>query len=210
MDKHSLIEKLKTQGIHSTAVLSAIEKVPREMFVQPVFQNDAYENYPLPIGHEQTISQPYVVARMTEILLNTPTPVQKVLEIGTGSGYQAAILSQLVPEVYSIERIEPLLIDANARFEALGYSNIHTLFGDGHQGWPEKAPFDAIIVTAATESPPSALLEQLAESGRLLLPIGPPGHSQQLQLIIRKGKTFDYENYDPVIFVPLLTGRITQ
>ncbi|HEV2614629.1 MAG TPA: protein-L-isoaspartate(D-aspartate) O-methyltransferase [Gammaproteobacteria bacterium] len=208
MDKHSLIEKLKAQGITSDAVLAAMEKVPREAFVQPVFLEEAYGNYPLPIGHEQTISQPYIVARMTELLLTPLT--HNVLEIGTGSGYQAAVLSELVAEVYTIERIEPLLIEAKDRFKKLKYTNIHTLFGDGHLGWPEKSPFDAIMVTAATKETPPALLDQLAENGRLLLPLGIPGHSQQLQLIIRKGKTFDYETYDPVTFVPLLTGRTTE
>jgi len=208
MDKHTLIEKLKTQGITSNAVLKAIEKVPREAFVQPVFLEEAYGNYPLPIGHEQTISQPYIVARMTEILLTPQT--KRVLEIGTGSGYQAAVLSQLVPEVYTIERIEVLLLEAIERFEKLGYKNIDTLYGDGHLGWPEKAPFDAIMVTAATETVPPALLDQLADNGRLLLPLGIPGRSQELQLIIRKGKTFHYETYDPVTFVPLLTGRTTE
>lgn len=205
MDKSALIEKLKSQGITSKTVLAAIQKVPREKFVDAVYLNQSYENHPLPIGHDQTISQPYIVARMTELLL-TPT-TKKILEIGTGSGYQAAVLAQLVSEVHTIERIKPLLQIAEERFKQLNYSNIYTHFGDGHLGWPEHAPYDAIMVTAATETVPPALLAQLADNGRLLLPLGTPGKSQQLQLIIQKGKTQDYEIYDPVTFVPLLSGR---
>lgn len=208
MDKSALIEKLKSQGITSKTVLAAIQKVPREKFVDAAYLNQSYENHPLPIGHDQTISQPYIVARMTELLL-TPT-TKKILEIGTGSGYQAAVLAQLVSEVHTIERIKPLLQIAEERFKQLNYSNIYTHFGDGHLGWPEDAPYDAIMVTAATETVPPALLAQLADNGRLLLPLGTPDKSQQLQLIIQKGKTQDYEIYDPVTFVPLLSGRTSE
>lgn len=204
MNKQSLIKMLMREGITSKKVLNAIEKVPREAFVAEGYMLEAYENHPLPIGHQQTISQPYIVAQMTEILLTENT--HKVLEIGTGSGYQAAILSQLVEKVYTVERILPLLKSAKEKFKLLHYDNIFTHYGDGFEGWPEHAPYDAIIVTAAAPEVPPALLEQLADQGRLLLPLGQPWGGQQLQLIIKQGKTYQTEIFEPVVFVPMLTG----
>lgn len=204
MDKQSLIKMLIHQGITSKKILDAIEKVPREAFVAEGYEQEAYENHPLSIGHQQTISQPYIVAQMTEILLTED--IHKVLEIGTGSGYQAAILSLLVKEVYTVERILPLLESAEEKFKRLHYHNIYTQFGDGFEGWPEHAPYDAIIVTAAAPEVPSALLEQLPNHGRLLLPLGQPWGGQQLQLIIKQGKTYHTEIFEPVVFVPMLTG----
>ncbi len=205
MDKPALISRLKLQGITSPKILEAIEKVPRELFVAEGYEAEAYANHPLPIGHQQTISQPYIVAQMTEILLTDNT--HKVLEIGTGSGYQAAILSQLVEKVYTVERILPLLEQAIEKFKLLNYHNIYPYFGDGFKGWSAHAPYDAIIVTAAVpEVPPPALLEQLANHGRLLLPLGHQGSVQQLQLIIKQGTTYHTEIFEPVVFVPMLTG----
>jgi len=204
MDKSALIKMLKLQGIRSQAVLDAIEKVPREDFVSIGYEDEAYENHPLPIGHQQTISQPYIVAQMTEIILTENT--HKILEIGTGSGYQAAILSLLVKEVYTVERILALYEQANERFKRLNYHHIHTHFGDGFEGWSAHAPYDAIIVTAATPKVPPALLEQLADHGRLLLPLGQTWGGQQLQLIIRQGESYHTEIFEPVVFVPMLTG----
>jgi protein-L-isoaspartate(D-aspartate) O-methyltransferase len=209
MKKSLLIQQLISQHIRSEKVLRAIEKIPREIFVPDVLKEDAYLNTPLPIGHAQTISQPYIVARMTELLLTAN--MKKVLEIGTGSGYQAAVLSQIVDEVYSVERILPLLEQSRERFKQLNLSNIHTLYSDGNLGWPEHAPYDGIIVTAATPLVPPALLEQLADGGRLLLPLGDPGlQGQRLQLITRQGKRFTEESFDYVMFVPLLSGRTTE
>ncbi len=204
MDKQALINMLKLQGIKSQKVLEAIEKVPREAFVADGYEDEAYANHPLPIGHQQTISQPYIVAQMTEILLTENT--HKILEIGTGSGYQAAILSQLVEKVYTVERILALYEQAKKKFKLFNYHNIHTHFGDGFEGWSAHAPYDAIIVTAAAPVVPSALLEQLADQGRLLLPLCQPWGAQQLQLIIRQGKTYHTEIFEPVVFVPMLTG----
>jgi protein-L-isoaspartate(D-aspartate) O-methyltransferase len=204
MNKQVLIKTLIAEGIKSEKILKAIEEVPREIFVPESSQFEAYENYPLPIGHQQTISQPYIVAKMTEILL--AKPIRKILEIGTGSGYQAAILSQLVEEVYTVERILPLFEKAKEKFQQLNYTNIRTLFGDGFLGWKEFAPYDAIIVTAATPIVPPVLIAQLKDQGRLLLPVGQTWEGQQLQLIMREGKTFHTEIFDPVSFVPLLKG----
>jgi protein-L-isoaspartate(D-aspartate) O-methyltransferase len=158
----------------------------------------------LPIGQQQTISQPFVVARMTELLV-AHKKLRKILEIGTGSGYQAAILSHLTDEVYSIERIETLYQKAKQRLANLGFNNIFTKLDDGANGWPEKAPFDGIIVTAATAVVPQALLEQLAEEGRLIIPVGQPGY-QELQVITRKANNYVTQVLDPVTFVPLLSG----
>jgi len=209
MNKTFLLQQLVSQHIRSEKVLRAMETIPRELFVPEELKEDAYLNTPLPIGHSQTISQPYVVARMTELLITDN--MKKVLEIGTGSGYQAAILSQIVDEVYSVERILPLLNEARDRFQQLNLTNIQTLHGDGHLGWPEHAPYDGIIVTAATAVTPLPLLEQLADGGRLLLPLGGPGFmGQRLQLITRQGKTFTEQSFDYVIFVPLLNGRTEE
>lgn len=203
----ALIESLKRSGIESDAVLSAMEAVPRTEFVPEDLKPYAYEDEALPIGYDQTISQPFVIARMTE-LITTDNNLNRVLEIGTGSGYQAAILSQLFKEVYTIERIHSLLEDAEERFQKLGYSNIHSLYGDGYAGWAEHAPYDAIIVTAAAPEIPEALLEQLADGGRMVIPVGEAGMGgQRLDLVKRKDDHYDIEYLDAVVFVPMLPGQ---
>ncbi len=205
-ERQRLVDELSQEGIKNTAILKAINTVPRHLFVPPELRYLAYNNSALPIGLDQTISQPYVVAKMTETLLKGKD-FKKILEVGTGSGYQAAVLSQLVDEVYSIERIEALLDHARKIFDELHYHNIHTLYGDGNEGWPEHAPYDAIIVTAATNSIPMKLLEQLKVGGRMIIPIGEAGH-QELQLITKREKSFDLRILDAVVFVPLKTGKI--
>lgn len=204
--RQQLVNELIHEGIQNPNILNAINTVPRHDFVPKELQYLAYNNSALPIGFEQTISQPYVVAKMTEVLLKDKS-YKKILEVGTGSGYQAAILAQLVDEVYSIERIEGLLHRTKKIFEALQYKNIFTLYGDGNLGWPEHAPYDAIVVTAATNSIPINLLEQLKVGGRMIIPIGEPGH-QELQLITKREKSYDVRVLDPVIFVPLKSGKI--
>ncbi len=200
-----LVEWLKQTGIQNDAVLKAIADVPRDRFVSQEMQDVAFEDEALSIECGQTISQPYVVARMTELLLGD-RPLKKVLEIGTGSGYQAAILSHLVDEVYTVERYKTLLQQATQRFETLGYDNIHTLHADGFLGWDVYAPFDGIIVTAAAPELPASLLEQLADGGRMVIPVGTPYETQQLFLITRQGDEFEKQALDPVIFVPMLPG----
>lgn len=204
-DYEKLAYGLQTKGIRDPRVLYAIGHTLRHVFMPRDMQQYATEDTALPIGKEQTISQPYVVAKMTEAIIGDKTP-KKVLEIGTGSGYQAAILSQIADEVYSIERIKSLLERAQSAFESLELKNIHTQYGDGHQGWPEHAPFDAIVVTAATESAPYPLLEQLAEGGRLIIPLG-DAFSQQLTLISRHANSYTQQVLDPVMFVPLKEGK---
>jgi protein-L-isoaspartate(D-aspartate) O-methyltransferase len=170
-------------GIDDPMVLEAMRRVPRHEFVPEVYLEQAYANHPLPIGHGQTISQPYIVALMTQELdLETG---EKALEVGTGSGYQAAILAELGVEVYTIEIIEALAQEAEGRLDGLGYRNIHTLNADGYYGWPDHAPFDAIIVTAAPDHVPQPLLEQLAEGGVMVIPVGPVGGIQELWRITR-------------------------
>jgi protein-L-isoaspartate(D-aspartate) O-methyltransferase len=198
-----LVEELKREGIRNPEVLRAIEEVPRHCFIEEAMASRAYDNIPLPIGYSQTISQPYIVAKMTEAIASGP--LVKVLEIGTGSGYQAAILAQLAGDVYTIERVEALYHRSNAALRQLNIYNVHTRFGDGAKGWPECAPFDGIIVTAAADEIPEALLGQLNEGGRLIIPIGPPG-SQVLQLITRHGDEFRTITLDPVRFVPFKEG----
>lgn len=204
--KIRLVMQLRREGIADARVLGAIERVPRERFVDPAFRHQAYENRPLPIKQGQTISQPYVVAYMTEALKLAER--SKVLEIGTGSGYQAAVLSLLCRRVYTVERHRTLLLDAQRLFAELKYTNIVTLLGDGSRGWPAQAPFDRIIVTAAAfgEVPPG-LVEQLAPGGIMILPVGSTGADQVLVRISRDADgAVQRDDLLPVRFVPLIEG----
>lgn len=192
---------LKPRGIKDERVLAAMAKVPREEFIPVDARLSAYEDGPLPIGYNQTISQPYVVAFMTEQL--QPKPSDRVLEIGSGSGYQAAILAELVGEVYTIEIVEPLAKSAEATLQRLGYNNVHIKAGDGYKGWPEKAPFDAIIVTCAPEKVPQPLVDQLKDGGRMVIPVG-ERFAQQLYLLEKKNGQLKESVTLPVRFVPML------
>lgn len=200
-----LATKLKEEGIRDPRVIDVIRNVPRHHFIDQALHSRAYENTALPIGHGQTISQPWVVARMTEALLEFGVP-QKVLEIGTGSGYQAAVLAALVPQVFTVERIEELLRQARRRFRQLGLANVRSRHDDGKLGWPDEAPFDAIILTAAGDAIPSAVLQQLSPTGVLVAPVGSPS-SQTLIRMRGDGKgDFVQEELAAVSFVPLLGG----
>lgn len=199
-----LVERLRTDGIRDARVLEVMRLLPRHLFVEEALASRAYEDTALPIGLGQTISQPWVVARMTEALIEQGAP-QRVLEVGTGSGYQAAVLAALVPEVYTVERIDELLRAARRRFRKLGIENIRSRYDDGRAGWAEHAPFDAILVTAAGESVDPALLEQLADGGCLIAPVGPP-QAQKLLRLRRQGEQFSQEVLGSVVFVPLLAG----
>jgi len=187
-------------------VRAAIGKVERHRLVPQEQANLAYGNHPLPIGHSQTISQPYIVALSTDLL--APGPGHVVLEVGTGSGYQAAVLAEIVKQVYTIEIVEPLGRAAESRLAALGYKNVEVRIGDGYKGWPEKAPFDGIVVTAAAPRVPQALVDQLKPGGRMVIPIGERWEVQQLLLIERNlDGTLQQKNVLPVRFVPLVPGR---
>ena len=199
-----LVIQLREMGIRSESVLASIRSTPRHIFVDEALASRAYDNTALPIGHNQTISQPYIVARMTEALLETGEP-DKVLEIGTGCGYQTAILAQFARQVYSIERIKALLANARERFQSLNYRNIKSIYGDGGQGWPENAPYQGILVTAAPAKVPETLLSQLAVGGRLIIPIGHSGQ-QKLLSITRTDDGYVEKHLDGVSFVPLRTG----
>lgn len=203
--RERLVKRLQDEGIKDVRVLDAIRSTPRHIFVDEALATRAYEDTALPIGHGQTISQPYIVARMTEALLNTG-PLEKVLEIGTGSGYQAAILAAVSEQVYTLERIQPLLLQARKRFQELQLRNIRTQYADGTIGWPDQAPFDGIIATAAPEQIPRALLEQLKPGGQLIIPIGKQGLYQQLTLITRKEEGYEQQVLEDVSFVPMLSG----
>lgn len=198
-----LVERLREKGIRNEQVLEVLRRTPRHLFVDEALSSRAYEDTALPIGFNQTISQPYIVARMTEILLATQP--QKVLEVGTGSGYQAAVLAQLVPKVYTVERIMALVPLARQRFRDLGLRNVNLKQSDGTWGWPQQAPFDAILVTAAPADIPPALLEQLADGGRLVIPVG-GATGQTLAVITRRGNRYEREDLEPVSFVPLVGG----
>lgn len=202
--KITLIMELRRQGVTSSAVLAAMERTPREMFVPGALRERAYENTALPIGFGQTISQPYIVGFMTQALRLDKRMM--VLEVGTGSGYQAAVLARLARRVYTIERHRPLLREAQARFDALGLHNISTRIGDGHKGWPEQAPFKRILVTAAAETPPPMLLEQLAAGGFMLIPIGAAWDAQDIVRITRTATGYESEKLLPVRFVPMVAG----
>jgi protein-L-isoaspartate(D-aspartate) O-methyltransferase len=196
----AMIERqLRGRGIRDPGVLRVMRAVPREKFVPKELRHRAYEDRPLPIGYGQTISQPYIVAFMTEQL--QPNKAQRVLEIGTGSGYQAAVLSDLVAEVYTIEIVRPLAQRAEGVLRELGYKNVHVRAGDGYKGWPEHAPFDAIIVTAAPDHVPAPLIEQLKEGGRMVIPVGKSG-AQKLFLLEKRGGEIKQTAVIPVRFVP--------
>jgi len=202
--RERLIQRLVEQGIRDPRVLDRIRNVPRHLFVDEALASRAYEDTALPIGHGQTISQPYVVARMTEAVTIGGTP-EKVLEIGTGCGYQTAVLAPLVGRLFSIERIEPLLKRAREHMRKLGIRNVRFKHGDGNDGWPSQAPFDAILVAAAPHAVPQKLLDQLGEGGRLVAPIGPEGRQELLRLT-RRGDQYLRERLGFVSFVPLLGG----
>jgi protein-L-isoaspartate(D-aspartate) O-methyltransferase len=206
--KLRLLMELRRAGIGDARVLGAIEKTPRERFVPASFADQAYENVALPIDHGQTISQPYVVALMTEKL--EVGERHKVLEIGTGSGYQTAILARLARRVFTIERHRELLVEAQARLDALRLRNIVFRFGDGSKGWPEQVPFDRVIVTAAAGEVPAALVDGLAPGGVLVAPVGADRRDQQLLRIRRSDDGFATEDLGPVRFVPLVAGLPRQ
>jgi len=198
-------DQIQARGVANEAVLAAMSRVPRHLLVPPDLRHRAYEDRPLPIGHGQTISQPYIVAYMTEIL--DPQPEDRVLEIGTGSGYQAAVLAELVEAVYSIEIVEPLAEQAARDLAPLGYGNLHLRIGDGYLGWEEEAPFDAIIVTCAPEAIPQPLVEQLKEGGRMIIPVG--GEVQELYLLEKRDGAIEQRAVLPVRFVPM-TGQAEE
>nr|WP_317931846.1 protein-L-isoaspartate(D-aspartate) O-methyltransferase [Halioxenophilus sp. WMMB6] len=199
-----LIERLRQQGIKNTRVLSIMESTPRHIFLDEALSHRAYEDTALPIGHGQTLSQPYIVARMTELLLEAVPTAQSVLEIGAGSGYQTAILAQLFPQVYSVERIKPLLDKARGRLSQLRLRNVILRHSDGILGWPQERQFDAILSAAAPAAIPESLLAQLAPGGALIIPVG--DRDQQLTLVRRIEDTFESVVLEPVKFVPLLSG----
>jgi protein-L-isoaspartate(D-aspartate) O-methyltransferase len=195
-------EHIISRGIKDQAVLAAMRHVPRHRFVPSFFSASAYNDGPLPIGYGQTISQPSLIALMTQAL--ALQGAKKVLEVGTGSGYQAAVLAEIVPNVFTIEIVEPLAAQAAQTLAELGYRNIHTRVGDGYQGWPEEAPFDAIIVTAAPDHVPQPLLDQLALGGRMILPVGRAFQEQELALYRRTKDGYEHTRLTLVIFVPLI------
>ena len=200
-----LAQKLLVEGIKNQQVLRAIASSPRHIFVPEILAHKAYDNTALPIGQGQTISQPYIVAKMSELLLADGVP-DSILEIGTGSGYQTSILAQLTPKVFSVERIKSLQWQAKRRLRTMDLHNVSMKHGDGWQGWQSKAPFQAIIVTAAPTEVPPALLEQLADGGRLIIPVGE--QSQVLKLITRHGDEFKEQQIEAVRFVPLVPGAL--
>jgi protein-L-isoaspartate(D-aspartate) O-methyltransferase len=196
--------QIRRRGVTDKDVLAAMEAVPRHEFVPAQHKAQAYADHPLPIGYGQTISQPYIVALMTELLQLHNT--DRVLEVGTGSGYQAAILAEIVAEVYTIEIVEPLAVEARERLKRLGFSNVHTLHADGYYGWREHAPYDAIIVTCAPDHIPQPLVQQLTEGGKLVIPVGPPGGYQTLWQVTKESGEVKKRNVTGVLFVPL-TGE---
>jgi protein-L-isoaspartate(D-aspartate) O-methyltransferase len=202
--RERLIARLREQGISNPDVLDRMRAVPRHVFVDEALSSRAYEDSALPIGHGQTISQPYIVARMTEALLEDASP-RKVLEVGTGCGYQTAVLAPLVVTVYSVERISALQQRARKALRDLKIRNVHLRHGDGFEGWAAYAPFDGILVAAAAHSVPKALLEQLGNLGRLIIPVG-PDREQRLMRITRRGENFEREDLGSATFVPLLQG----
>jgi protein-L-isoaspartate(D-aspartate) O-methyltransferase len=196
-------QQIAALGVSDPATLEAMRTVPRHEFLPLRLRNEAYMDYPLPIGHRQTISQPYIVAFMTEAI--GPQPGEKILEVGAGSGYQAAILAQMGADVYTVEIVEPLAEMARQTLERLGYKNAHVLHGDGYRGWPEHAPFDAIIVTCAPDKIPPDLVEQLKDGGRMIIPVG-GGMNQELILLRKQDGKIEKQSVLPVRFVPM-TGE---
>ena len=208
LEQINLIMHLRKQGIHDTRVLRAMELMPRVSFVAEAFVEQAYEDSALPIACGQTISQPFIVAYMTQML--GVEPDDNVLEIGTGSGYQTAVLSHLCHHVYTIERYKELQKSASKQFEKLGIRNVTTIIGDGWLGWPPQAPFDRIIVTAAAPAVPDALLEQLKVGGRMILPLGETRETQFLTQIDKREDGIEQTDLIPVRFVPLMKGRVKR
>ena len=203
-----LLENLRKDGISSEKVLEAIGRVPRHEFIDEALASRAYDNTALPIGHGQTISQPYVVARMTELLL-AERSFGNVLEIGTGSGYQTAVLAELGLTIYTIERIRPLYEKTRTLLRSMGYSRVRARFSDGTWGLPDYAPFDAVLVTAGAQHLPDALVDQLGEGGRLVAPVG-EGKDQRLLVIDRTPEGLIQQEFDPVLFVPLIAGKVSN
>ncbi|GGA99442.1 protein-L-isoaspartate(D-aspartate) O-methyltransferase [Agarivorans gilvus] len=201
-----LVEQLRQHGIRNEAVLTAMAKLPRQYFIDEALAHQAWDNTALPIGQGQTLSQPYIVAKMTEHLMQGAP--RKVLEIGTGSGYQTAVLASLVEQVFSVERIKTLQFQAKRRLKLLDLHNVATKHGDGWQGWANKGPFDAIIVTAAASAIPEALVEQLTTGGRMIIPVGEQQQQQSLILIEKQAQGFTQHNLEPVRFVPLINGEL--
>lgn len=201
--RERLVQRLVEQGISNIAVLDAMRNIPRHLFLDEAMAHRAYEDTALPIGYQQTLSQPYIVARMTELLIDG-RELSKVLEIGSGSGYQSAVLAGLVGEVYALERIKPLLQAARKRMRQLKLRNVQMRHGDGYDGWASQAPFDGILAAAAPEQVPETLLEQLALGGRLVMPVG--GREQSLIVIDRTESGFERRTVEPVRFVPLVPG----
>lgn len=198
-------EQIQARGIHSRAVLDAMKRVPRHQFVPAQYRHEAYADKPLPIGYGQTISQPYIVAYMTEMI--KPEPGFKVLEIGTGSGYQAAVLACLVKDVFTIEIVDELAVVSSERLKSMGYQNVSAKAADGYYGWKEHAPFDAIMVTASADYVPPPLIEQLKEGGRMIIPVGSPFQVQMLKLVEKKGGKITSRNLLPVRFVPFTRSQ---
>jgi protein-L-isoaspartate(D-aspartate) O-methyltransferase len=205
-ERRQMVEaQLRDRGIKDVRVLEAMGRVPRHRFVPPAEQAAAYGDHPLPIGHGQTISQPFIVAFMTEALALTADDV--VLEIGTGSGYQAAILAEIAREIYTVEIVPELAARAEQTLASLGYRNVHVRAGDGYQGWPEHAPFSKIILTAAPDVVPEPLVEQLAVGGTMILPVGPAGGDQELRILTRTARGVTTVRSLPVRFVPMVKPR---
>lgn len=204
--RERMINRLKEQGITSNKTLDVIRNTPRHIFMDEALASRAYEDMALPIGYNQTISQPYIVARMTELLLESAGRLTKVLEIGTGCGYQTAVLAQLFDHVYSVERILPLQRKAKGHLWDLKHKNVSYLHSDGGWGWPNYAPFDGILVTAAPTEIPEMLLQQMAVGGVMIIPVG-HGGSQELQRVIRTTSGYEIESLEPVVFVPFLSGK---
>ncbi len=204
--RERMINRLMEQGIGSNKILDVMRNTPRHIFMDEALASRAYEDTALPIGYNQTISQPYIVAKMTELLLASSGRLTKVLEIGTGCGYQTAVLAQLVDHVYSVERISPLQKKAKDRLWSLKLKNVSYLHSDGGWGWPDHAPYDGVLVAAAPPEIPEMLLQQMAVGGVMVIPIG-KGGNQQLQRVTRTETGYEVEKLEPVVFVPFLSGR---